>query len=254
MIAILSPAKSLSFHPGSYQTYSSPRLTGRSNELIRVLRTKSEDEVMSLMNISEKLASLNVERYHAFASRHTSTNSMPCLYAFTGDVYRGLKAGDLTESEVEWAQSHLRILSGLYGLLRPLDLIQAYRLEMGTRLAFDDYKTLYDFWEDEITSLLNKDLKKQGDNILINLASQEYYKSIDRASLDARVVDVEFKDFKDDGYKLITFYAKKARGMMARYIIKNRIDDVEDLKGFDYKGYYFDDRDSTERKLAFKRG
>jgi len=253
MISVLSPAKSLDFNCQSADNYTLPRFPKETRELIKVLKTKNSDEIRSLMDISENLATLNEERYHAFSSRHTTNNSRPCSLVFNGDVYTGLEACKFSDDEMLFAQEHLRILSGLYGLLRPLDLIQAYRLEMGTKLAFDDYNTLYNYWESKIAKLLNRDLKAQGDDVLINLASVEYFKSVDRNKLKARVIDVEFKDYNNDEYKIVSFYAKKARGLMSRYIIENRINEVEPLKGFDLGGYFYDDRESTEGKLAFKR-
>jgi cytoplasmic iron level regulating protein YaaA (DUF328/UPF0246 family) len=167
-----------------------------------------------------------------------------------------LEAEDFTHEEHDYAQQHIRILSGLYGLLRPLDLIQPYRLEMGTKLETDKGNNLYEFWGDKITKVLQKDIKSQGDNILINLASNEYFKSVNKKELkkDFEVIDIEFKDFKNGKYKIISFFAKKARGLMSRFIVKNQIEKVEDLKGFDLDGYSFDAQDSSESKLAFKRG
>lgn len=253
MIAVVSPAKSLDFETPYNGKFTLPRKLDRSSRLIEVLRKKDPDEIGDLMSISEKLAQLNVERYHTFEPDHNLSNAKPSLFAFQGDVYQGLDAATFEQSDVDFAQDHFRMLSGLYGLLRPLDLMQPYRLEMGTRLAFDDNKTLYDFWSDQIAELINTDLKAQGDDILVNLASQEYWKSVDQESLKAQVVDVEFKDFKNDQYKIIAFYAKKARGLMSRYLIQHRITEVEDLKGFDLAGYYFDEKASTENKLCFKR-
>ncbi len=253
MITVISPAKNLDFNTKYDIKTTEPRLLECTSELIDVMRKKSPEEVGKLMDISDKLAELNVERYHGFQLDHNLENSQPSVLAFNGDVYRGLKANTFDQNKFEFAQQHLRILSGLYGLLRPLDLIQPYRLEMGTKLAFDDYKTLYDYWDNTILDLLQKDLKEQGDDILVNLASNEYFKSIDRSDLNARVIDIEFKDLKNDQYKIISFYAKKARGLMSRYIIENGINDPADLRGFDYEGYYFDERNSNEHLLAFKR-
>ncbi len=253
MIAVVSPAKSLDFQTEHTVKSTQSRLLACTNELIDVLRKKSPEDVKALMGISDKLAELNVERYHRYTGKHTPDNARPSVFAFQGDVYQGLKAETFDQEALDFAQKHLRILSGLYGLLRPLDLIQPYRLEMGTKLAFDDYKTLYAYWDRTILSLLLKDLKEQGDNIIINLASKEYFKSIDKRDMDATVVDVEFKDFKNDQYKIISFYAKRARGLMSRYIIEHRINRVEDLKGFDYEGYYFDEKNSSDTHLAFKR-
>lgn len=254
MIAVVSPAKSLDFEKTYRIAPTMPRLLDCTHELIDVLRKKTPEEVKELMSISDNLAELNVGRYHAYEYEHNSHNSKPSVLAFQGDVYQGLNAATLDEEKLEFAQIHLRILSGLYGLLRPLDLIQPYRLEMGTKLAFDDYQTLYQYWNDKILKLLLEDLNTQGDDIIINLASNEYFKSLDQNKIPARVIDIEFKDFKNDHYKIISFYAKKARGLMSRYIIENEINDPEALKGFDYEGYYYDEEASSESKLAFKRG
>lgn len=254
MIALISPAKSLDFENKLDIEYTLPRFPKETKELISVLKEKKPEDIQSLMSLSENLAQLNVERYNGFKSTHNIKNSKTSLHAFKGDVYLGLEAETLDEKGLAFAQEHLRILSGLYGLLRPLDLIQPYRLEMGTKLAFDDYKNLYNFWEDKIVKLLLKDLKAQGDNTILNLASNEYFKSVNRKPLKATVIDTEFKDFKNGQYKIISFFAKRARGLMARYIIDHQINDLESLKGFNYDGYYFDPKESTETKLAFKRG
>jgi cytoplasmic iron level regulating protein YaaA (DUF328/UPF0246 family) len=254
MIAVVSPAKSLDFETSYSVTPTKPRLLACTSELIKTLRKKSPEEISELMGISENLAELNVSRYQKFDVKHGKKASKPSVLAFQGDVYQGLKAETFDEEKLAFAQKHLRILSGLYGLLRPLDLIQPYRLEMGTRLAFDDYQTLYQYWGDQILELLLKDLKAQGDNIIVNLASVEYFKSINRNRISARIIDVEFKDFKSGKYKIVSFYAKKARGLMSRYIIENGITSPEDLKGFDYDGYFFDVKASSKDFLAFKRG
>lgn len=253
MIAVVSPAKNLDFKSEIHFKGTQPRLMECTNELIEVMRKKSATEVSELMSISKQLAGLNVHRYKAFDANHTDENARPSALAFNGDVYQGLKAETFDEAKMEFAQQHLRILSGLYGLLRPLDLIQPYRLEMGTKLAFDDYKTLYDYWDRKILDLLLADLKAQGDDIIVNLASNEYFKSVAKKDIPARIVDVEFKDFKGGKYKIISFYAKKARGLMSRFIIENRIANPEDLRGFDYEGYYFDSETSSENLYAFKR-
>ncbi|RED94909.1 peroxide stress protein YaaA [Marinoscillum furvescens] len=254
MIAIVSPAKTLDFETPVNAEKTKARFFNESKVILEALKEKDENDLQQLMSISENLAQLNVQRYQKFASRHTEKNSKQSVFAFQGDVYQGLDAATLSQEEVNFAQDHLRILSGLYGLLRPLDAIQPYRLEMGTQLAFDGYKNLYDYWKNIIAPALNKDLKKQGDDILVNLASVEYFKAVDTRQLKARVIDVEFKDFKNGQYKIISFFAKKARGLMARYIIKNKITSIEDLKGFNYEDYYFDEQNSTESLLAFKRG
>lgn len=254
MLLVISPAKTLDFETPCNAEASYPRFRKETMELIGVLKEKTPEEIQQLMDISENLAELNVSRYNKFRAAKHPKVAKQSVYAFKGDVYIGLEAEELDDEDILYAQEHLRILSGLYGLLRPLDIIQPYRLEMGTRLAFDDYTTLYNYWADKIAKLVNRDLKNQGDKVLINLASQEYFKAIDRKALKARIVDVEFLDFKNDKYKVISFFAKKARGLMARYIIRNRINDPEELKQFDLEGYYFDEESSSENKLVFKRG
>lgn len=253
MIAVVSPAKNLDFKSEINVKGTQPRLMECTNELIDVMRKKSTDEVKDLMSISKQLAGLNVHRYKIFEPNHTDENSRPSALAFNGDVYQGLKAETFDEKKMDFAQKHFRILSGLYGLLRPLDLIQPYRLEMGTKLAFDDYKTLYQYWDDKILNLLLDDLKEQGDDIILNLASNEYFKSIAKKDIPARVINVDFKDLKNGKYKIVSFYAKKARGLMSRYMIEHSITDPGDLRGFDYEGYYYDEENSSETSLAFKR-
>ncbi|MEQ9007546.1 MAG: peroxide stress protein YaaA [Ekhidna sp.] len=253
MIAVVSPAKNLVFKTPYEASPTQPRLMECTKELIDVMRKKSVDDVSDLMGISRQLAGLNVHRFKEFSPAHTEENAKPAALAFNGDVYQGLQAETFDEKKMDFAQKHFRILSGLYGLLRPLDLIQPYRLEMGTKLAFDDYKTLYEYWDRKILDLLVDDLKAQGDDILLNLASNEYFKSVDKKDMPARVIDVEFKHLKNGKYKIISFYAKKARGLMSRFMIEHQITNPEDLRAFDYEGYYFDDEASTENKLAFKR-
>ena len=253
MIAVVSPAKNLDFKSDVHFQGTQPRLMENTNELIEVMRKKTVDEVKDLMSISKQLAGLNVHRYKIFEASHSDDNARPAALAFNGDVYQGLQAGTFDESKMDFATKHFRILSGLYGLLRPLDLIQPYRLEMGTKLVFDDYKTLYQYWDNTILDLLMKDLKEQGDDIILNLASNEYFKSIDKKDMPARVINVDFKDFKNGKYKIVSFYAKKARGLMSRFLIEHQITNPEDLRGFDYNGYYFDEENSSENHLAFKR-
>ena len=236
------------------QKFTSVRFGKETAKLIEVLRKKSAQEVQSMMNLSDRLANLNLERYHNFNTDQLSENAKQAVFAFRGDVYQGLEAETLNADELDYAQIHLRILSGLYGLLRPLDLIQPYRLEMGTKFDINGHSSLYSFWGDKISRLLQNDLDEQQDDILINLASNEYFKAVDKQTLNARIIDIDFKDFKNGKYKIISFYAKKARGMMSRYMIKNRVESIEALKGFDYNGYEYDDKDSTDEKLAFKRG
>lgn len=253
MIAVISPAKTLDFENRIETPTTKARFMPKTLELIETLKTKDPAEIQSLMGISENLAELNVSRYRSFKKNHSEHNSRVCSLAFKGDVYIGLEAESFNQEDFEFSQSHLRILSGLYGLLRPLDLIQPYRLEMGTKLAFDDYKTLYDYWGNKITDLLTKDLKKQGDDIVINLASNEYFKAIKRNQIKARIIDIEFKDLKNGEYKVISFFAKKARGLMSQFMIKNRIENPEELMAFDMEGYYFDAGNSGENNFLFKR-
>ena len=254
MLFVLSPAKTLDFETPCQKESSYPKFQKEALELIGVLKEKSPEEIQKLMHLSESLAELNTGRYRQFAKSKNTTRAKQALYAFKGDVYVGLAPDGLSDEDLIYAQDHLRILSGLYGVLKPLDLIQPYRLEMGTKLAFDDYKTLYAYWADKLSLELNKQSKKLKDKTLINLASQEYFKAIDRKALDMHVVDVDFLDFKNGQYKIISFFAKKARGLMAQYIIKNRIENLADLQGFDYEGYCFDAQSSTDLRLVFKRG
>ena len=253
MIAIVSPAKTLDFESEHNHRSTLPRFQHEALTLIDTLKQKSEAEVQKLMSISDKLAELNVARYQNFTKKKDPAHAKHAIFAFQGDVYQGLDADSLTSEELDYSQQHLRILSGLYGLIRPLDLIQPYRLEMGTKLHVNGSKNLYEFWSDKIAKQLNKDLKDQGDDVLINLASNEYFKSVDRKSLNARVIDIDFKDYKNGDYKVISFYAKKARGLMSRYMIKNQVKTVRGLKSFDLDGYYFDEDNSNESLLAFKR-
>ena len=254
MISVISPAKTLDFDSKCPEQYSLPRLHKESLELVKVLRTKSSEDLQGLMGVSEAIADLNVNRFRKFTSGKRTKNTKQSVYAFKGDVYIGLEAERFKAEDVEFAQKHLRILSGLYGLLRPLDLIQPYRLEMGTRLGFDDYTGLYNYWQDKIVKLLLRDLKAQGDRLVINLASNEYFKSIARKSLKAQVIDVEFKDFTNGEYKVVSFFAKKARGMMARFIIENQLNNPQDLLAFNTEGYAYDADASDDSRLTFKRG
>ena len=253
MITLISPAKTLDFTNISTPQQTLPRLLTKTNKLIRTARTLKTHDLKQLMSISDDLATLNVQRFKDFRQKHTIENSKTAIHAFKGDVYLGLDVDSLTNQDIDFAQSQLRMLSGLYGLLRPLDLIQPYRLEMGTSLKVEDNNGLYQFWGDDIAKLVMKDLKEGGDHVILNLASNEYFKSLKSKKLKAKVIDVDFLDLKNGKYKVISFFAKKARGMMSRYIIKNRINDPKDLVGFDIDGYYFDSSSSQENKLVFKR-
>ena len=254
MLVVLSPAKKLDYDsPVRTTKHSQPQFVPQAQGLIDVLRQKSATEISGLMSLSDTLARLNVERYQAWEPKFTQTNSRQAVLAFNGDVYEGLDAATLSDDQLDWAQQHVAILSGLYGVLRPLDLMQPYRLEMGTRLATGKGKNLYDYWGTEIAEYLNQSLAQQGSDVIVNLASEEYFKSVDQKVLKARVVQCVFQDEKNDTWKIISFYAKRARGLMARYIVDHRIDEPEQLKGFNVDGYAFYPEASTDLKLVFRR-
>lgn len=254
MLMVISPAKTLDYDtPPVIEQSTQPRFVEHSVELIEVLREKSPQDIAKLMSLSDKLASLNVARYGSWERESTPQNAKQALLAFKGDVYTGLNAEDFSSDDFAFAQQHLRMLSGLYGLLRPLDLMQPYRLEMGTKLANPRGKDLYTFWGERISQWLNEDLEAQGDQVLLNLASQEYFGAVKPKALNARVIDTVFKDQKNGQYKIISFYAKKARGLMARYVIKERLQDPEGLKDFNLDGYRFDAASSSENQLVFLR-
>lgn len=254
MLLVISPAKTLDFSEPSYTTHTTPRLLDKSDRLIEILREKTVPDLQKLMNISEDLAVLNAERYADFERPFSLDNAKQSLLAFKGDVYQGLQVEDFSEAELSFAQDHLRILSGLYGVLRPLDLMQPYRLEMGTRLQNGHGKNLYEFWGDTITELLNHDLQQLESKALVNLASKEYFKSIDTDQLEADQYNIDFKEKREDGsYRIIAVYAKKARGMMCRYVIKNRLTKPEELRNFDMDGYAFNQELSKERHFVFTR-
>ena len=254
MLAIISPAKTLDFESAVKNfPVSQPHFTDYSEQLIEVCRKLSPQDLSSLMSISDKLAGLNAARFAEWTKIHNENNSRAALFAFKGDVYTGLDADSLSEDDVLFAQSHLRMLSGLYGLLKPLDLMQPYRLEMGTKLANPKGKDLYAFWGNVITQEVQQAIDKQGDNVLVNLASDEYYKSVKENQLKAKIIKPVFLDNKNGKYKVISFYAKKARGLMCRYLIQNRLTEIEQLKEFDLGGYWFDSTSSTETEFVFKR-
>lgn len=254
MLAIISPAKTLDFStPSPIPSYTQPDLTQYSQQLIEICRRLTPAEIASLMKISDKLAGLNAARFSEWVPQHHAENSKAAIYAFKGDVYTGLAAETLSAEDIQFAQSHLRMLSGLYGLLKPLDLMQPYRLEMGTKLKNENGKDLYHFWGNVITDQLRQALDQQGDNILINLASDEYFKAVNTEQLQATIIKPIFMDRKNGTYKVISFYAKKARGLMSRYLLQQRLTDIEQLKTFDLGGYWFDENLSTTTELIFKR-
>ena len=232
-----------------------PQFSAQAQELIAILREKTPAEIASLMKLSDNLATLNVARYQAWSPGFTAENSKQALLAFDGDVYEGIDAATLNEKELLWAQDHLILLSGLYGVLRPLDWMQAYRLEMGTKLPNAAGKDLYAFWKALIAPELNKRLQQDKTPVVINLASQEYFKSVDLTALKARVVECVFEDYshKIGEYRIVSFYAKRARGLMTRYAIQNKIDTPEGLQGFDLEGYAYQAAASELDRLVFRR-
>ena len=253
MIILLSPAKSLDFTPVTGVARTQPRFKSDTAELAEILKTKKEGDLKKLMSISDKLASLNVERFKAFENSYHKKNSKQAILAFTGDVYQGLDAPSFTEDQMSWAQEHVRVLSGFYGLLRPLDVMQPYRLEMGTKLKTQRGKDLYDFWGGKISEKINEDLKKIKSKVIINLASQEYFKAVDQKLLKGTVQDIDFREERDGKFKFISFSAKRARGFMTQYIVKHKIKDPEKIKGFDMEGYLFNEDLSKDGTWTFTR-
>ena len=254
MLVVISPAKNLDFTtPSTIETATQPEFLEHSELLIKRCRKLSPAAISSLMKISDKLAGLNADRYAAWQLPFSSDNAKQVMLAFNGDVYGGLDASSFSQADSEYAQQHLRILSGLYGLLKPLDLMQAYRLEMGTQLDNSRGKNLYEFWGERITHKLNEVLAEQGDNVLVNLASNEYFKAVKPKALNGQIITPSFLDAKNGQYKVISFFAKKARGLMARYIIQNRVSEVAQLKDFDLAGYQFDATRSSGLQLVFTR-
>ena len=255
MLMLLSPAKTLDYEtPVTTKSFSIPDYLGKSSELVKVLKQKSFLDLMELMQVSQKIAELNVERFNQWKLPFSTENAKQAVLAFKGDVYSGLDASALSENRLAYTQSHLRILSGLYGLLRPLDLMQPYRLEMGLKLTTKKGENLYQFWGEKITDALNVLLAKQDEPVLINLASNEYFKSVQKKNLDGRLITPEFKDWKNGKYKMISFFAKKARGLMVRFAIDHNIQKAEVLQNFDYDGYHFNLELSRADKWVFSRG
>jgi cytoplasmic iron level regulating protein YaaA (DUF328/UPF0246 family) len=252
MLIVLSPAKSLDLDtPPTTKLHTTPDFIGRAGELIDVMRSHSPGQVAELMSISDPLAMLNVARYATWTADHAEARQ--AIMSFDGDVYTGFDARSLTPKGLAYAQDHVRILSGLYGLLRPLDRMHPYRLEMGTRLPNPRGKDLYAFWGETVTAALNEAAAANGAKALVNLASEEYFKSVKPKLLDVPVITPVFEDWKNGKYKIISFFAKRARGMMARYAAVNRITNPEKLKRFDVDGYAFDEQGSSERTWLFRR-
>ena len=254
MLIVLSPAKSLDYKtPVKVKAPTLPEFASESAKLIADLKKLSPQDVSKLMGLSDQLAALNVGRYRDWSKKFTEENSKPAIYAFDGDVYDGFDVKTLNAKAVDFAQDHVRILSGLYGTLRPLDLMQAYRLEMGTTFKNVRGKDLYAFWGSRVTDALKKILEKQKKPVLLNLASEEYFKVLQPKELDCPIISPVFQDAKDGKYKIISFYAKRARGLMARYVVENRITDPADLKGFNLDGYKYSAAESKPDKPVFRR-
>ncbi len=250
MLAVISPSKTQDFSHTNLDTYSQTRQGDESMELILELKSKTWKDLAKLMSISEKLAKLNFERFQQFSSKFSLKNAKQAILAFKGDVYNGIDATSLSKEGLLFAQDKVRMLSGLYGVIRPLDLIQPYRLEMGTKLQNAKGKNLYDFWGDKISKILNQDESE----VIINLASNEYFKGIDKKSIQAKIVNVVFKENKNGVYKVIGIYAKRARGLMIRYIVDHQINNPESLKDFNVEGYAYSSELSDDKNFVFTRG
>tara|TARA_B100001750_G_scaffold227714_1_gene221581 strand:+ start:488 stop:1252 length:765 start_codon:yes stop_codon:yes gene_type:complete len=253
MISVISPAKTLCYDNNVNQSFSYPEFLNKSKKLIEILSKMKVNELSALMKTSEKISELNYQRFKNWNAKFDLNNSKQSIFVFKGDVYIGLDTNTLSEEDLKFSQQNLRILSGLYGILRPLDLMMPYRLEMGTKLKNKIGKNLYDFWGDDITENLNNTLSKHNDKTLVNLASNEYFKSINKTKINAQIINPIFKDYKSGKYKIISFFAKKARGLMSRFIIQNRIDNHLNLKDFNMNGYCFSKSDSDKSNYVFLR-
>jgi len=249
MLAVISPSKTQDFEPVQVSTFTQTRQIEQSQILVDLLKGKTQDDIASLMSISDKLSKLNFDRFRTFNTPFTLSNAKQALLAFKGDVYNGIDAPSLSLDDLKFAQDHLRMLSGLYGVIRPLDLIQPYRLEMGTKLKNDQGKNLYEFWGSQISQVLNKDELE----VIINLASNEYFKGVDKKSINAKIINIAFKELKSDTYKIVGIYAKRARGLMVNYMIKNRLTEPESLKDFNVEGYQFRQDMSDDLTWVFTR-
>jgi cytoplasmic iron level regulating protein YaaA (DUF328/UPF0246 family) len=254
MLFLLSPAKSLDYDtPIAAHAHTAPLFVKQSKQLIDVLRTYSPQQIAELMDLSDKLSSLAVARFQAWSTRATTNNARQAILAFDGDVYGGLDARSMVTDDLKWMQDHVCVLSGLYGVLRPLDLMQPYRLEMGTALKNPQGKDLVAFWGTQIADYLNQRLRADASPVVINLASQEYFKAVDTKVLKARVVDCVFQEYKAGQYKIVSFFAKRARGLMARYATQHQLVQPEQLREFDLEGYAWDAKASTLDRLVFRR-
>ncbi len=253
MLILISPAKKLKNTQKELKNLTNIEFPEESKELVSELEKYKPQDLSSLMKISPKLGELNFERFVNWQYPFKSKDAGPALFMFNGDVYRGMNTGDFSEEDILFAQKHLRILSGLYGIIKPADQIMPYRLEMGTKLKTKKGKNLYEFWGDKITEKINLHLKQQEDNYVINLASNEYFKAVKPEKLNAEIITPVFKEQKEDSFKVVAIHAKRARGLMCRYIIKNKIKNIEDLKGFDYERYSFNHSLSSEKEFVFTR-
>ena len=255
MLIVISPAKTLDYSPlNTAIGFSEPSFIGKTESLVKEMRNYDPEMISSLMKISENLGFLNFERFQSWKQDSSpGPESKQSAFAFKGDVYKGLDIASLDKGSINYAQNYLRILSGLYGLLKPLDLIAPYRLEMGTKLNIGDSKNLYEYWTSDLTSAINKDLKIQKTKILVNLASNEYFSALDQDKLEAEVISPVFKDYKNGDYKIISFHAKKARGLMTRFILSNSLKDPKDIEKFDYEGYKFSEKLSKDNTPVFLR-
>ena len=254
MLIVLSPAKTLDYTVDAKSNHTAPQFLSQSSKLIKTLKEKEPKDIASLMGLSDKLASLNFDRYQSWkAAKTVSSDAKPSMLVFKGDVYQGLEADKFNAKQIKFAQKHLRILSGLYGILRPMDVIKPYRLEMGTKLKTEKGKNLYEFWGNSVQDNVVNDLASQKSDLLINLASKEYFSVLGKMPEYINVVSPVFKDFKNGEHKIISFYAKRARGLMAKWIIENNIKDFEKLSKFNLDGYYFSKKDSTVTEPVFLR-
>ena len=254
MLIVLSPAKTLDYSVDPKSNHTAPQFLSQSSKLIKTLKEKEPKDIASLMGLSDKLATLNFDRYHSWkAAKSVSSYAKPSMLVFKGDVYQGLNAEDFSNKDLKFAQKHLRILSGLYGILRPMDIMKPYRLEMGTKLETSKGKNLYDFWGNLVQNNVIDDLSLQKSDLLINLASKEYFSVLGKMPEFINVVSPVFKDYKSGKYKIISFYAKKARGLMARWIIQNKVTDFEELINFDIDGYKYSKAESTISEPVFLR-
>jgi len=255
MIILISPAKIQNFKPQhTYTTFTMPEFLSEAEQIIHLMRELTPYELSKLLEINSNLSQLNTDRHFNWHRPFTLQNAKQAVFVFDGEVYRGLNPQTFSETEVNYMQNHLRLFSGLYGILRPLDLIQPYRIDVSSKLTNPYGTTLYDFWKEKVTQSVIKTLKKSGKpDIILNLASSEYIKTLDTKTKKLKILDIEFYEYKNDTFKQIVIYTKKARGMMARYVIQNQIEDVEDLKGFSDGGYWFNPQMSTNNKFVFVR-